>query len=71
MRSGIRELENWVMDYVVIKPSVKLNFDAIAKFPLIFRNWIFNENKISELRNSKILSLFNNSKIIELRNSGI
>ena len=26
------------MDYVVIKPSVKLNFDAIAKFPLIFRN---------------------------------
>ena len=32
---------------------------------------MFNENQISELRDSKILSLFNNAKIIELRNSGI
>ena len=32
---------------------------------------MFNENQISELRDSKILSLFNNAKIVELHNSGI
>ena len=32
---------------------------------------MFNENKMSELRNSEILSLFNNTKILQLRNSGI
>ena len=58
------ELEkNRVTNYDV-KTDFKSNYDVIANFSLLE---IFNENKISGLRNSEILSLFNNNEI-PLRN---
>ena len=64
---GNPELKNRVTDYDVID-RVELNCDVNANFLSL---GTFCENKISELRNSEILSLFNNTKIPELRNSRI
>ena len=72
MGPGIPELKNRVTDYDVVKPSqVKLWRLSNSNLSLIFLNSEFLINKISEFRNSEILSLFNNIKIPELRNSRI
>ena len=64
--SGIPELENLVekteLHIMTSQNRVKSNCDVIANFSLL---GIFNENQISELRNSEILSLFINTNIPE------